>query len=277
MNKSIFDHSDLFQNLKNEKKLILTDSDDTLRKSDGMISDKTKEAIQKIKKIGNTFVICTGRPRYHTLNLMKEVGTNPICICSNGAEIYDSGNNKIIHAFYLNHEELLDLLELAFTLDIRIILSIEDKDYTTKVKNESQILLDKNHFKEQIHDKKIKTCTFIDHRKDLMNKIKNILSEKKTLKIINENRKEEENTFWFTIGDKHVSKGNAIKILREYLNIPKENVISIGNGFNDLSMFQESGISVAVENASSNIKEQATLVAPSNDEDGVYHLLKLIK
>ena len=56
--------------------------------------------------------------------------------------------------------------------------------------------------------------------------------------------------------------------MADYLNIPYFRTIAIGNEKNDLSMFEQSGYSIAVENA-----DYVTL---SNDEDGVAHVLELI-
>ncbi len=44
---------------------------------------------------------------------------------------------------------------------------------------------------------------------------------------------------------------------------------NVGNDKNDISMFEEAGISVAVANASDDIKNKADYVTLSNDEDGV--------
>ena len=55
------------------KKLIFIDIDDTLRKSDGTISERVKKAIHDNKQSGNKIVICTARPRYQVLELIKEL------------------------------------------------------------------------------------------------------------------------------------------------------------------------------------------------------------
>ena len=74
---------------------------------------------------------------------------------------------------------------------------------------------------------------------------------------------------WFSIVNSNCSKGNAIKILIKYLNLPIENTIAIGNDKNDISMFEVVGLSVAVANASEDIKNKVDYITLSNDEDGV--------
>lgn len=65
------------------------------------------------------------------------------------------------------------------------------------------------------------------------------------------------------------SKGNGLKKLLAYMNIPFENVLAIGDGENDIEMIQMAGIGVAMGNAIPKLKEVANYVAASNDEDGV--------
>ena len=72
------------------KYLIAIDSDGTLRRSDGTISNETKEVIKKLKDQGHIIVISTARPRYHTLKISNEVGINDYLISSNGTEVYDN-------------------------------------------------------------------------------------------------------------------------------------------------------------------------------------------
>ena len=57
--------------------------------------------------------------------------------------------------------------------------------------------------------------------------------------------------------------------LLEILNIPKEDTIAIGDDNNDLSMFEQVGYRVAVDNAIDIVKEKADEITLTNDEDGV--------
>ena len=64
----------------------------------------------------------------------------------------------------------------------------------------------------------------------------------------------------------------------EILKIKKEETIAIGDDVNDLSMFEQVGYKVAVDNAIDIVKEKADEITLSNDEDGVAAFLnKLLK
>ena len=67
----------------------------------------------------------------------------------------------------------------------------------------------------------------------------------------------------------HVSKGNAIKILTQILNIDTDEIMVIGDEENDLSMFCCAKIKVAMKNANLQIKKRANFITESNNNSGV--------
>lgn len=255
----------------NNKKLILIDSDGTLRKSDGTITDRTLKAIYKNRLIGNKVVICTARPRYHTIEVMKSAHASEIVISSNGSEVYDVKNKKVLFNSFVDKDEVYNLIELAYLNDLRLVLALEDYDYVTKIlRNDNQKLLNRNSYKEELENKNIKQCMFIDSKLDLLNKVKEEILKNKKLRIVDEkNINDSYYEDWFCIGDVNSSKGSALLFLSDYLNIKQKNTIAIGNDKNDIPMFEVSGISVAVGNASDEIKNMVDHVTLSNDEDGV--------
>ena len=80
------------------------------------------------------------------------------------------------------------------------------------------------------------------------------------------------------IGYFNNEKGIAVKRVLEHLNISKEEAISAGDSFDDVSMFKETGISIAMGNGYDIAKENASIVAPTIGEHGLGQILKdLIK
>lgn len=276
--KCISDKEELINMLN--VKLIFIDSDDTLKKTDGTISDRVKKAIEKNREIGNKIVICTARPRYQTLEVMKEAGADSIIVSSNGSEVYDNNDNKIIFNSFIDNDSVIKLVKYAYLKDIRLILTMEDYDYVTKeIRNPNQRLLNSHNYTEELSRCNVKQCMFIDKKSEEIYKIKDILSKDNKLHIvdeINENSSYEEK--WFSASNLNCSKGNALKIVSKYLNIPIDNTIAIGNDKNDISMFEVAGLSIAVANASDDIKRKVNHITLSNDEDGVAVFLEsLIK
>lgn len=88
----------------------------------------------------------------------------------------------------------------------------------------------------------------------------------------------DDKTIFCDIANIDSNKGIAVKKMLEILNIKKEETIAIGDDNNDLSMFEQVGYKVAVNNAIDIVKEKADEITLSNDEDGVAIFLdKLLK
>lgn len=70
-----------------------------------------------------------------------------------------------------------------------------------------------------------------------------------------------------------VSKGSALRSYCASRGIPLEAVVAMGDGHNDLCMFEVAGTSVAPSSASPAALAAATFITRGNDEDGVAHAL----
>ena len=66
---------------------------------------------------------------------------------------------------------------------------------------------------------------------------------------------------------KGINKGSAVLSLCRYYGIKGENVMSIGDFYNDIDMFKVSGVAVAMANAPSAVKEYATCVTEKNNSE----------
>jgi Cof subfamily protein (haloacid dehalogenase superfamily) len=78
--------------------------------------------------------------------------------------------------------------------------------------------------------------------------------------------------------DVKASKAIALGKLGEHYGIRREEMIAVGDGFNDLSMIEYAGLGVAMDNAPAEIKKAADFVTLSNENDGVAHVIeKFIK
>ena len=258
------------------KYLIAIDSDGTLRHSDGTISSKTKRIIKKLIERDNIVVICTARPRYYTLKISNKVSSNKYLISSNGTEVYDNVNKKIIYCRYLPKNECKKIYQETKQLGLRVMFVTENTEYVTMfTRNDSQILLNDNN-KDKLFKKDIKQIMIISKEKKLVKKYKSIIEKKSNLCVVDSSREDKEE-IWFSIISSNSSKGNSLKILSKYLNIPITNTIAIGNDNNDISMIDIAGIGVAVGNSTSRLKRHADHIVESNDEDGVANFLETLE
>ena len=65
-----------------------------------------------------------------------------------------------------------------------------------------------------------------------------------------------------------INKGRIVELLGERLNIPRSEILVLGDMENDLEMFRMAGFAVAMGNASDAVKREAQATTLSNEEDG---------
>ena len=100
------------------------------------------------------------------------------------------------------------------------------------------------------------------------------------LKIENESKRLKDQSikhsknYYCDINSKNISKGKAVEEVCKYLNISKDEVMAIGDGENDVSMFKIAKYSVAMKNALEYVKKEAKVIADSDDEDGAAKVLE---
>jgi hydroxymethylpyrimidine pyrophosphatase-like HAD family hydrolase len=73
-----------------------------------------------------------------------------------------------------------------------------------------------------------------------------------------------------------VNKGHALRVLAQSESIQPERIVAVGDGWNDRSMFEAAGFSIAMGNSHQRLKEHADLVAPPADEKGFIWVLDYV-
>ena len=75
--------------------------------------------------------------------------------------------------------------------------------------------------------------------------------------------------YYLDVTHPQANKGAVVDTLARLLNIPPDQIATIGDMPNDVLMFRKSGFSIAMGNASDEVKAQAMLTTDTNEEDGL--------
>lgn len=79
---------------------------------------------------------------------------------------------------------------------------------------------------------------------------------------------------YLDVTHQNANKGVVIERLSRHYNIPLDQIATLGDEVNDLLMFRHSGLSIAMGNATEEVRRQATCVTLSNEEDGFAHAIE---
>ena len=258
------------------EKIVFLDIDGTLRSDEGTISLEVVETINKLIDKGIEVVLCSGRPRYHVEKLNDIVAKCRYIITSNGAEIYDLKNKKNVRNMAIPYEDLVYLTELAISNNTKFVMCLGDKEYANRnLRNDNQILID-NNMEEIIKGNEIKSFLIMEITIEQANKLMEEVNKQERIFVVEHNFKNVIYGPYFSVTKRETSKGNSVEYLCKLLGIDLGDAVAIGNDTNDVSMFSVVGLSVAMDNASEEIKNRVDMITLSNNDDGVNHILKEI-
>ncbi len=280
-------------------RLIATDLDGTLLNSNHGISQENVLAILEAQRKGIEVIISTGRTFSSAKSILNNAGIDtPFIISSNGSQIHTSqgnelksyplsksviekllpyldinnfyyalstdsymiepsnGRERLIADFYkaketndhLNEEELYDLLDLFYTTDT-----------STELRQANSIY--------DMMDAPCYNISIVSFNENKLLRGRQALKDMKGISIVSS----ADNNF--EIVSDLSSKGNAVEYVANSLNISLEDVMAIGDNFNDLSMFRKVRYSVAMGNAKESIKKECKFITLKNDEHGVAHAI----
>jgi Cof subfamily protein (haloacid dehalogenase superfamily) len=74
--------------------------------------------------------------------------------------------------------------------------------------------------------------------------------------------------YYLDITNKEANKGAVVEYLSSHLNVPADEIATIGDQPNDVLMFKRSGFSIAMGNASDEVKSQADATTDSYNDEG---------
>ena len=74
--------------------------------------------------------------------------------------------------------------------------------------------------------------------------------------------------FYLDVTHPTANKGEVVMLASEFSGIPPEEIATIGDMANDVTMFKKSGMSIAMGNAGPEVQRVATYVTDSNEQEG---------
>ncbi|MEN8079140.1 Cof-type HAD-IIB family hydrolase [Clostridioides difficile] len=274
-------------------KLIASDMDGTLLNDDHMISEENLKAIRKAQEMGRHFTIVTGRDYGAVKSYLEECDLRCECILSNGAEYRDVDGN-VIESVYMNKESVKIVFDILNEAGLCIQLMTNKGAYVTNKENDKKAIIDRfKLFNPKMNEEEVVEFVEKFHKQRGMKLIDNIYevleSEVEILKIVTFDNDEEliarlkeklredtsdlavASTFAndIEISDIKAQKGLILAKAIEKMGIDKNEVIVLGDSFNDYSMFTEFKNSYAMENAIPEIKEIAKYITDTNNNHGV--------
>ena len=261
-------------------KLLVLDLDGTLTNSKKEITRHTKETLIKAQEAGLKVVLASGRPTYGVAPLANELELQKYegyILAYNGGEIIDWKTRELMYEKQLDSDLLPYLYRCAKENDFAIVTY--ENEYVLTEKPDDEYVL-----KEALLNvmKIKKVDNFLEAVKHPITKCL-IVGEPSRLALLEKEMSEKlkdrmgvfrSEPYFLELVPKGIDKAQSLSVLLEEIGMTKNEMIAIGDGFNDLSMIQYAGLGIAMENAQDVVKQAADFITLSNEEDGVAYAVE---
>lgn len=280
-------------------KLIASDMDGTLLNAKQKISDKNIAAIKKAQAQGVEFLIATGRAPIESRRIVFGAGLKPGFINLNGAMVFDENGKlmvenpltidkalaavkileeskcyfEIITAHHVYSNSRLHRISNFARWFSRLNQNISYKQALALAAGSDEVLKVNfvRNYKKIITEKDLKVMKFIvfsDEGSKVLSPIADKIEQLGDLIVTSSGSNNIE------INSINAQKGPALMEYAALKGYKPEEVVAIGDNLNDESMIRMAGHGVAMANAVDQIKELASFITKSNNDDGVAYAIE---
>lgn len=252
-------------------KLISLDLDGTLVESGLVISERNKKALLAAQEKGVLVTISTGRMFHSTKLIADQLNIDVPLITYNGAYIRTSDSGQVL---------LSQMISADLARDV--VIRSQAAGFTPEVFVNDKLIV--GHINKSVADYAIKAGVPVKAVGDLSGYVKN-----EVMKVLLIGDPEPLNDFWQECADFYkgriqvvkskaryldfinlqAGKGQGLAFLAKKLQVKQDEILAIGDGYNDLSLFEAAGLKIAMGNAVVELKERADFITDDCQSDGL--------
>jgi Cof subfamily protein (haloacid dehalogenase superfamily) len=258
--------------------LVVSDVDGTLVTRDKTLTDAAKSAVRRLRDAGIGFTITSSRPTVGMRFLIEPLGITLPVGAFNGSSIVDPQLKPI-------EQHLIPATAAQRSLDILNEFGVDIWLFT------NDLWLTRNPDGEYVpHEKRAiradptivadfspylsAACKIVGASSDaaLLQRCEAAMNQA----LGGEATAVRSQTYYLDVTPPGCDKGTFVQAMAKRLAISTDAVATIGDMQNDLAMFRTSGLSIAMGNATDDVKKAATLVTTSNEEEGFAGAVEMI-
>lgn len=267
-------------------KIIFLDADGTLLHHEGFIPKSALDACRAAQENGHKIILCTGRQKVEVYGDMLKLDYDGM-ITGSGAHI--EVNHHLLEEKTFSKEQLQFLLQYMNTYDIDAIFETTNglvgnkKTYEhlermiqKQCKHLSPELYLRHGLVQVLHNLKV-TDSILEYPVNKISFLESNLSYADIYQALHQQFDLVPATFApfgkesGEISEKSITKATGMQSILKYFHMSAKDAIAIGDGFNDLCMFEVAQTSVAMGNAPKEVQKKADRVTTSLDNNGIYN------
>jgi len=252
-------------------RLIATDLDGTLLKSDATLAEDTINALRKAMALGARVVLSSGRMLESILPFANQIGTECPMIALNGAMAYDPKRGETIFSQAIPMETAKLVCRMAEQNGVFIqYYPGRGLFYAKRDPKWCDLYESRVGVRGQALGKPLSQSLSSDAMKLLsLGEGAAFQSLGAQLKAVSGVSVTYSNATYMEIMASGVNKGTALSKVAQKMHISPDEIMAFGDAENDLEMLQFAGEGYVMENARAALLGKVKNVAPANDENGV--------
>jgi transaldolase len=249
---------------------VLTDVDGTLVTKDKVLTQRTLQAVQQLRERGIVFTITSGRPPFGMQALVEPLNLTMPMAAFNGGVItlpdLSILDERQLPEYLL--PALIDVIQ-AHGLDVFLFRAT---DWYVRSLEAPRVSREAS----TVHRAPVVVPNF----DAVLSGVVKIVGVSEDHPLVEECEAAVQKQFgtqvsaarsqphYLDVTNPDANKGVVIERLSRYLKIPMDRIAVLGDQLNDVLMFRKSGLSIAMGNASDEVKRQATFVTTSYSDEG---------
>lgn len=250
---------------------VALDLDGTLLDSQGHISEKNKNKLTALSASGIVLILATGRYYVQTTNILDQLNYSGILISTDGAVTIDVNQRKVLNDYSFKVHDVEETIRLCREREIHVAVNTAFQYYVESISDFHQEHYQKYSTKYEIIPNLLEIkepiLKFVvsDHR---------FVNGWQHVEYGEHLRKRADAEHYKEIVHQHTLKTNALRDVLIQYQIQPEELIAIGDYYNDIDMLEFAGMGIAMGNSPDEVKRIANDVTLTNDEDGVCYALE---
>lgn len=259
-------------------RLVAMDLDDTLLCDDFTISERTLAAVSAARELGVKITLATGRMPGSARPYAEQLALDVPVINYHGAMIQNALSREIIYRRVIPvnlAEEIVEFLQKKqFYVQIYLgdrVFTQELNKYSDIYKRIASVRIEQRDLFQLLKEEPegVEKMLVISEEHEL-GSLADILSQRYG-RLIHITKSK---PMFLELTEITVNKGVALACLAELYGVAREEVMAIGDSFNDIEMLEYAGLGVAMGNARSEVQTKADVITGTNQEDGVAQALE---
>lgn len=258
-------------------KMIICDFDGTLGSRPDVIEEGTVKAIKEYISRGGIFVICTGRMFASAKLICLKYGLDGIVVSYQGASIDDLSTGKSLLREGVDYKLAVEVAKklkadgASFIVDIDEIMYTETTNWYTDFHSAFTDVVMVDDIVECIEKLKRNTSKLVvvDQPENINRLTKKYQDEYGDTLTFNNGA----DTLMEVVNPTY-TKGNAVRFLSNYFNIPLNEIMTVGDSTNDIPLLDGEWYGVAVGDAKDQLKKVAKEITLPFKDNPVKHLIE---